>query len=104
MLRTRQCILWLRKTRISIKVHSQPPILKGFFDYEGEVRILFERVRALSVVTRKAIHRFVRRRDLTDGGEVVSLTLRLTALYSQEDIWYAFLLQGGSETETGRIK
>jgi hypothetical protein len=30
---------------------------------------------------------------LTDGGEVVSLTRRLAALYPQEDSWYSFLLE-----------
>jgi hypothetical protein len=29
---------------------------------------------------------------LTNGGEVVSLTRRLDALYPQEDSWYLFLL------------
>jgi hypothetical protein len=30
---------------------------------------------------------------LTDGVEVVSLTRRPAALYSQEDSWYSFLLE-----------
>jgi hypothetical protein len=30
---------------------------------------------------------------LTDGGEVVSLTRRPAALYSQEYSWYSFLLE-----------
>jgi hypothetical protein len=30
---------------------------------------------------------------LTDGGEVVSLTCRLAALYPQEDSWYSFLIR-----------
>jgi hypothetical protein len=33
---------------------------------------------------------------LTDGGEVVSLTRRPTALYPQEDSWYSFLLEAES--------
>jgi hypothetical protein len=33
---------------------------------------------------------------LTDDGEVVSLTRRPAALYSQEDSWYSFLLEAES--------
>jgi hypothetical protein len=33
---------------------------------------------------------------LTDGGEVVSPTPRLVALYPQEDSWYSFLLEAES--------
>jgi hypothetical protein len=33
---------------------------------------------------------------LTDGGEVVSLTRRPAALYSQEGSWYSFLLEAES--------
>jgi hypothetical protein len=31
--------------------------------------------------------------QLTDGGEVASLTRRQAALYPQEDFWYSFLLE-----------
>jgi hypothetical protein len=34
--------------------------------------------------------------QLTDGGEVVSLTRRQAALYPQEDSWYPFLLEAES--------
>jgi hypothetical protein len=34
--------------------------------------------------------------QLTDGGEVVSLTPQPAALYPQEDSWYSFLLEAES--------
>jgi hypothetical protein len=34
--------------------------------------------------------------QLTDGGEVVSLTRRQAALYPQGDSWYSFLLEAES--------
>jgi hypothetical protein len=44
----------------------------------------------------------------TDGGEVVSLTRRLAAVYPHEDSWYSFLLEAestaGPHSATGRIR
>jgi hypothetical protein len=43
----------------------------------------------------------------TDGGEVVSLTRRPAAFYSQEDSWYSFLLEAEptqDHSAAGRIR
>jgi hypothetical protein len=41
---------------------------------------------------------------LTDGGEVVSLTRRPSALYPQEDSWYLFLLVAVRLEGLGQLK
>jgi hypothetical protein len=45
------------------------------------------------MVLRRPVFRIFIDNRLTDGGEVVSLTLQPSVLYPQEDSWYPFLLK-----------